>query len=248
MSKNDKSEIKARVISSLFRMNFPKLDVPKAFDDKKDAKLKFSTQMLFDPAKLADFNIDNGHGGFDKVDITKLCKDLAYQKWPDIKGDPDAFKEHFRKLKGGSNWPIRKGETVIAELTKKNQAKGKKVPDLSYLEGMVQINASSNEEMPPVLSYKEAGKTVELDRSNPDHMRKIKKLFTGGNYAIAELTVIPQETDAGHYITFYLNHVVFRKEGERLGGGGGLMSRFDGIDGGETDFDPEEDDFGSDDI
>lgn len=247
MSKSDAAEAKERFITPPFRMNFPKFDAPKAY--KAGDKPVYSSEMLFKPEQMTQFFMGDGSGGIQKnIDIAKVLRKLAYIKWPGIKDDQDAFKDHWKKVKGGSNWPIKKGEAVIKELTKKAEAKGKKVPDLSYLEGLVQMKCKASEAYPPKLMYREAGKKVELDRSNPEDMKKIKKFFTGGNYAYAECTASPSETDTGNYITIYVNEIVYVKEGARLGGGGGLMSAFDGIDGGETDFEPEDEDFGDDDI
>ena len=46
-------------------------------------------------------------------------------------------------------------------------------------------------------------------------------------------------TGDNKYVTFYVNSVVFKKDGERLGGGS-HMERLLGVKGGETTYDPTE--------
>ena len=246
-------DVKTQLISPMFRIGRSTLDVPQQYKEngkaKDNAPYKFGLSMILDPEALAKFMKPTDEGGFEAVNINSVCKELAEAKWPEIKGDKDKLKEMFRHPKGGSNWPIQSGETVIAKAAKKAAAKNKTAPTMEYLVGKFQINASSNSDYPPVLKYKNAGKTIELDREKPEDMKKIRSLFRAGGYAIAELTLKANETEQGYYVNFYVNAVTFRKEGDRIGGGGGgLMDRFLGAEGGETDFDPNADDFGDPDV
>lgn len=242
-------DIKVRLITPMFRMNNVRLDVATQYKEPGKAiragtPFKFGLGMIFDAEALTKFKRPNDSDSFDDVNISKVVQELAEQKWPEIKGDSEALKNLFRSAKGGSNWPIQKGETIIAKRAKKAQAQNKAAPEMPWLVGKYQINSSSSGDYPPVLTYKVAGKSTTLERENPEDMKKIKKLFVPGNYAIAEVTLVPSETEQGYFVNFYVNAVSFRKEGERIGGGGGgLMSRFEGIEGGETDFNPDEDSF-----
>jgi hypothetical protein len=194
--------------------------------------LQYSGEMIYRLEDMDNFYLRAEDGTYSKVNLDTLCRQAAAEFWPDRE-----LKDVFRKINGGTNWPIQKGDTIIA-----NNAKLPKPKKLDYLAGMFKLNAKAYPEYPPMLSYRnEAGKNVELHRDNAEDMAKIKKLFAGGNYARAELSMVPNARDNGNYLTFYYNHVTFRKVGERLGGAGNSLNSFDGIEGGEADFDPTQD-------
>jgi hypothetical protein len=221
-------------------MSFPKLLTPEVYKDKATGKLngepKYSLRMILDPADTKKFK-QEVDGKFADVDVVEVCKRLAALQWPNL-----TLPEIFPKLPNGmSAWPIQMGDKIMEV-----NAKKAKPSKMDYLAGKVQISATASEKVPPRLSYYDtvAGKRITLDRENPDDVKKIKKLFDGGNYAFCEVSIVPVEVSQKCYLTFYVNHVAFKKEGEKFGGQS-LMDRFDGIDGGEGDFDPTNDnDFG----
>ncbi len=217
-------QVKVQLITPLFRMNFPKLLVAEKPKVKGQANPIFSMGTIFDQESLAKFKQANEDGTFKDVSIVDVCKDLTVRKWP---GQKPA--DIFRNMKGGTNWPIRKGDDMIAAEQKKDKPR-----KMDYMQGKYLINVKALENYPPRLAYRDAGKLVTLDRSVEADLKKATKLFSGGSYAIAELSVVAQETQMGNFLTFYMNTVVFKKEGERLGGSS-LMDRFDGIDGGDSD-------------
>lgn len=230
-------EPKAQLISPMFRMGYTdQLIVPKAYLPKGQTKPqgapKHSLPMIFTEEDLPKFRQPDNDGALELVNVKDVCKKLTAIKWPGQ--DPKVI---FSKNVDGvviplANWPIKNGNKLLEA-----NAKKEKPSKLDHLKDMYQITASSNEDKPPKLSYMEAGARRMLSRDNPDDMKIIKRLFLSGFYAIAELSLLAQSTPMGNFVTFYLNHVQFRKEGERIGGGG-LMERFEGVLGGESDNDP----------
>lgn len=239
------NENRIQLITPLVRLSFPKLLKPEPYMEggKPKGEPKFSTQMIIDVADEAKFKRATADDKFEDVSIKKICADLAKAEWPDM-----TLEQCFpRKPKGGTDWPIKIGNKMI-EANDKLEGKAKK--KLDYLKDKLQISVSASEKYPPGLFYTDpvSKERVQLDRDNPEHVKIIKKLFDqGGNYVICEVSVVAQTYSDKCYVTFYLNNVFFRKQGERMGGQS-LMDRFDGIDGGEGEYDqslPEGDnDFG----
>lgn len=241
--------IKIRIVTPTFRMLNSTLVVPRRFKNpvtkKETGEPKYGLTMLYAKADMDKFNRPSESGEMEQFNISTLCMQIAKNMWyPNDAGDEtnptcaskEQLSELFPKKKNKpSAWPIRVGNKLI-EL----EAAKDKPRNVDYLKDMYQISASSKEEFEPVLSYREKGKIVKLDRSVEADVKVANKLFTNGSYAFAELTVSPFTVDENNFITFYLNQVRFVKPGDRIGGGGGLMDRFDGVNGGESDIDPTE--------
>lgn len=226
-----KEDAKISILTPNFRMSYPKLDKPVPFmrNGKPQGDPKFSLQMIFQPEDMGKFKMVGDGDEIVDVDISKVCKDLAMKRWPG-RELPDLFP---KKSNGLTNWPIKKGDTLVQ--LEGNKAKPKNV---DHLEGMYVITATGSAKYPPQLRYRDKGQIVTLDRESEADMKIVKKLFgVGGYYASAEISLMAHEVDDKCYVTFYLNKVMFKKEGERLGGQS-LMDRFDGLDGGESDVDP----------
>lgn len=243
MSSND---IRLNLMSPLVRISQVYVEKARLYKDPKtgiEAKEpKFSVSMIVEPGDMVKFKREVDEKLVD-VDLTAECKALVKQKWPELE-----LKEMFPKKPDGTNdWPLKKGDDIIAASAKK----GKK-SNLDFLAGKYQIGTTASVKVPPRLSYfdPKTGKWATLDRDNPEDLKVIKKLFLPGNYAMLELSIVPNEVNGKCYLTFYVNHVRFKKVGDRIGGGNSMMDRFDGIEGGEGDVDPTagDDDFGSDDI
>ena len=232
------NEVKISLLTPTFRMSYPNLLTARQYvrNGKPQGDPNFSVNMIFDAESLKKFRMVDENDKLVDVDITQVCKDMAAKKW---KGTE--LSELFpKKPNGTTDWPIKKGDNLIALEAKKTKPK-----NLDFLAGMYQIPAKGSVKYPPQLRYRENGEVITLDRDNEAHVKIIKKLFDGGSSASAEVSVLAQQTPQGNFSTFYLNKVMFKKEGKRLGGQS-LMDRFDGIDGGESDVDPTagDEDFG----
>ena len=234
------TEAKANLITAPFRMGWtdqlikPEAFAPKGQTPKAGAAKKFQLPMIFTEADLGLFLQPSGDV-LEEVNIRDICKKLTAIKWPGQ--DPKVIFSKTDLTTGVvtplANWPIKNGNKILEA-----NAKKEKPSKLDHLKDCFQITASSNEDKPPRLTYIKEGAVIELNRDNPEDMKVIKRLFLSGYWAIAEVSLLAQTTPMGNFVTFYLNHVRFRKEGERIGGGGGLMSRFEGVLGGEADIDP----------
>jgi hypothetical protein len=224
-------EAKISILTPNFRMSFPNLEKPRQFErnGKPQGEPKYSVEMIFAAEDMGKFKTLNASDELVDVDIVKVCKELAAKKWPGRE-----LTELFpKKSNGTTNWPVRKGDTLIA--LREAQGKGR---NLDHYAGMFVINATGSAKYPPQLRCRRDGQVITLDRDNPEDVKTIKKLFgNGGNYASAEVSLVAQEVDDKYYVSFYLNKLMFKKEGKRLGGES-LMDRFGGLDGGESDFDP----------
>lgn len=224
MAQNSPSQI---LLTPVFRMYFPHLAEARAYQEKGKVKGEpnFSTQMILDPEALETFKVyDDEAEAFTDVDIRKVLVNLAKQEWPD-----EDVKAAIKS--GGIFWPLKKGDQMAEQKGRDHEA----------LSGKYVFPASTNEQYPPALRMKQDGKLVSLTRGLSADDTKIKNLFVGGSYAFAEINAKPLKTPQGRYLKAYLNAVCFVKPGERLGGGaGGLMDRFDGVEGGEGDYDPSE--------
>lgn len=214
------------LITPPFRLSYPNLVEPRAFQQngKPKGDPKFSFEMLIEPDNLENFKLhDETTDTFVPVDIRKICVQVCKETW----GSDFDVKTEF-----ADKWPVKKGD-VEAD---KKEAKGK---DGDVYRGLYVINAKANEEFPPRLYYKADGKRKQIARGLDTDEARAKQLFAAGNYCFAEVTVKALETPQGKFIAFYVNSVMYLKEGERIGGNS-LMDRFDGIEGGISDYDPTE--------
>jgi len=219
------------LITPTFRMSFPNLLEPRPYmqNGKPKGDPTYNTEMLFEPDDLTKFRLyDEESGELAEVDIRKVLVDVAKEKWDGINVKEAVAAKDLR-------WPIKKGSDIHAKKLKA----GKKGTE--YYEGMEVLNAKTGQDYPPTLKYKDKNTWVTVARELDTSMSKAKGLFVGGNYGYAEVSLRAIEVDGEKHITFYLNQVRFVKQGDRIGGGGSLMDRFDGIDGGETDYDPTKD-------
>lgn len=211
------------VLSSTFILSFPNLLTPKQYQGKGDPF--FSMEMIFDTPDLEKFRLWNDESGtFEEIDIKRLLVELAKEKWPDIN-----VKEAV--VHGGLFWPVKNGDKHADG----REAKGKKNND--HYRGMSIINAKSSADYPPRLYYMDGKLRRQVDRVTDAGKQVVSQKFYGGAKCFAELNVVAQETPQGKYLSFYVNAVRFVKDGERLGGMS-AMDRFDGIHGGESDYDP----------
>lgn len=226
------AEQKRRLLTPEFRMSFAKLVVPEAYKENGKAKgdPSFSVECILDPENITKFKEwDDKTNTFVDVDIRVVCAQVAKAKWEDM-SVKDAVAQ------GGLFWPIVDGDVHIAKLVKD---KGKKEDSLAHYKGKKIFRIGAAQEYPPVLTMKAAGGPVTFNRASDADMAKAKQAFKGGNYAMAEITVAAiAMANGSKYVKFYANSVRMTKPGDAIGGGGGMMNRFDGINGGKADHDP----------
>jgi hypothetical protein len=221
-------------------MSYANLITPKRAKNKQGKDTgdpKYGLQCLFKVEDMDKFMTVNENDELVPVSLDAVCKELAKTKWPG-----QSLGDIFPKDRTGSpkGWPIKSGDKLAEARNTKKKGSGD-----AYI-GMKFISAKSNQEYRPRLMVRgEDGKLLSLDMDKDDEGKwknktdaaLAEKLFRSGSYAKAEITVKAVELE-DNFITCYLNKIQFVKEGPRLGGGGGLMERFDGIDGGESDYDP----------
>jgi len=216
------------LITPEFRLSFVNLVTPKPYmeNGKPRGEPYFSLEMLFDPEDMKSFKRWNEDTqSLINVDVAQMCVEAAKLAWPGIK-----VKEEF---KVGVNWPIHDGD-AWADM---KEAAGKK--NLDHYRGTKLIKAKTSQEIPPRLYLMENGERTQLAQAIEVDANRAKQLFAGGNYAYAELSCAGVVSGIKKYITFYVNSVVFTREGDRLGGSS-LMDRFEGYKSQSADYDPTE--------
>lgn len=220
-----------QLITPEFRMSFPNLVVPKRYKEKgkETGEPFFNLEMLIDPQDMTKFKRwDEASQSLTDVDLSKVCVEVAKSAFPGIN-----MKDEF---KVGTNWPIHDG-TALADKKEAEAAARGKNKDCGHYRDLKIIKAKTKEENPPRLYIREGGKNVQLAQAIEVQAAKAKQLFAGGNYAYAEISVAGTESAGRKYISFYVNSVVFTREGDRIGGSS-LMDRFDGYASQTTDYDP----------
>ena len=134
---------------------------------------------------------------------------------------------------GGLSWPFKSGDKKADDKgAKAEHYRGKK---FWRAKAIAMINGNSNE--PTLYSANEDGTLTKIMRSTEAGKQRISELFYGGAMCTAELNAVAGETAQGKYATFYVNSVVFERDGDRLGGGSNI-ERLRGVAGGETSYDP----------
>ena len=212
------------IVVPAFRLYWPRLIEAEAYKGGTGAK-KFSMGMIFEPDALKKvFVLDDSKDGMSQTDLNQLLAQIAKAEWPGIDLKADL----------GRNWPVIPGETEAAKLEAKKK-------NGEYLKGKKLVRASGSEKFPPDLCiYNGEGKNrvkVKLSRKIEDERDQAEALFVGGNYARAALKIVPQEVNGNKFLSIYINEVIFSKVGERIGGMSAI-DKFDGIHGGQSDYDP----------
>lgn len=220
--------VKQVLLTPVSRMSWPKLVTAVAFKDaagNTKGDPYFGSELLFSVDDLEKFQVLNEETEqFEFVDVRIIASQLAKKKWPDIN-----VKEAVAA--NALHWPVHNGDTHAD----KKAAAGK---NAEYYRDHRFIRVKAMEQYAPSLKFLKGKEKINLQRGIDADMEKAKALFTGGSYVFAEITGVANETAQGRYITFYLNSICFVKSGERFGGGGNLMDKYDGIQGGESDKDP----------
>jgi hypothetical protein len=217
-----------------FRMSYPNLLEAKPFKDPRTGKPKgaptFNVEAIFraqDSGKFHVIDPDTSEQIADQ-EITAILKDIANEFWPDA----ESIKELFGD--GAGKWPWMDGDKKAAEAEKKGK-------NGDHYEGMKVMTFKAAEDYPPRLTCIVKGKSKELKRTDEEAMKQAADMFKAGYYARASVNLKAMEVDGRNYITGYLNTIMFIREGEPLGRGSDADA-LAGIEGGESDYVPSDDD------
>lgn len=218
------------VITQPFILSYPKLFKAEPYTENGVAKGKpqytFEAISALDDLLLWDI-LDKDTNEFIKGSVEKRLVALAREKW----GDDFDLKAAVQNKE--LTWPFKSGD-------KRHEEKGSKAEHYQgkkfwRAKALAEINGNPNA---PAL-YVDDGESpaAKLLRSTEAGKARIAELFYGGAICIAELNAVAGTTGDNKYVTFYVNSVVFKQNGERLGGGSHI-ERLLGVEGGETDYDP----------
>lgn len=232
------ADVSRILITSPFRMVFPKLLQAEAYKGKKGSNQKpgdpkFTMEGLFQTADLQKFHqYDEATNAFKEVDVSRILVEMAKEAW----GENFSVKEAVASK--DLRWPIKTGAQII----KKRLEDGKKPEQLAHYEGATSvINFSASEEYPPTLRYPKDKAWVAIRRGLSEDEGKGKALFglpAQGHYARAEVKIRTWVQNDIKYLTFYMNTVDYLKAGDPIKGGGSLMDKFSGVSGGESEHNP----------
>jgi hypothetical protein len=221
-------------LTPVFRISYPALIEPKPYMENGQVKGKpeFSVEMIFTPEQLNEFQVPNHQSDqLDMVNLEQLALRISKAEWGEGFNPAEAVKH------GGMKWPVAKGEDLIA---KKDPEKRDRY---DHYEGMRIVRAKCPPEIrgepnEPRLTYNdETGRKVVVNRQLDAHKSAAAAKFYAGAYAYAEVNLKPYDVDGRKYVTIYLNKIHFMRDGARIGAVS-LMDRYDGIHGGQTDYDP----------
>ena len=210
------------------RMSYPNLLNPKKFKDPKtgrEGNPMYNFEMIMTPEDLENFEVLRETDEWDSINVSHAMAEVAKEEWPGINLKEAVANKSLR-------WPLKDGNQKKAE----REANGKKG---DVYEGMKIIPVKATEKWPPQLYVVENSKFRELKRDDDADRRKIDQIFVAGYYVRANVNVTTAFLNEIKYVTFYVNAVVFIREGERIGGMT-AEQRFGGIEGGESDYDPTE--------
>lgn len=210
------------------RMSYPNLLTPKKFKDPKSGREgnpMYNFEMIMTPENLDEFKVLRDDGNWEDINVSHAMAEVAKKEWPGIDLKEAVGNKSLR-------WPLKDGNQKKAE----REANGKKG---DVYEDMKIIPVKATEKWPPQLYVVEGGKFRELSRSDEKDRAKIEQVFVAGFYVKANVNVTTAFLNEIKYVTFYVNAVMFIREGERIGGMT-AEQRFGGIEGGESDYDPTE--------
>jgi hypothetical protein len=226
------------VLTPEVRLSFANLIKPTEWVDPKtknpSGKWSYNTEIIIPEDAVKKFRVLRD-GNLVEVDLSLLLRELALEKWPEL-AQPGALQAAFAGVLA-KGWPLKRGD-VKADALKAAGKNGE-----HYRGGRVMTTKSNvnDKVQPPALSILNPDKKTfrSLNRMLPSDMETAKMAFVGGNFAVAELNIVASEVSGLKYLSAYLNSVRYTREGAKFGGQGGqLMSRFEGIVGGESPHDP----------
>jgi hypothetical protein len=217
------------VITAPFILSYPKLSKPEPYmeNGKPKGGPMYSFEGISALESLAEWRLSNKEiGTFDTMNVEAALVSLAKEHFGadfNVKAAHDA-----KEL----SWPFKSGDKKADEKGEKAEHyRGKK---FWRAKAMAEINGNPNS---PNLYYAEGDDLVKIIRGTTVGEERIGQCFYGGAICTAELNAVAGETAQGKYVTFYVNAVVFEKDGDRLGSGSSI-ERLRGVRGGQTDYDP----------
>jgi hypothetical protein len=217
------------VITEPFILSYPKLLKAEPYMEngkpKGDPVFSFEAISALDALAAWDiYSKDSDDPTKGKIEV-RLVK-LAKEKWG------DDFDVKAAVAHGGLSWPFKSGNAKADE----KGAKADHYRDTKFWRGkaLAEINGSPNE---PSLYDGRNGELIKLRRSTEAGKQQINELFYGGAICTAELNAVAGTTGENKYVTFYVNSIVFERDGDRLGGGS-KIERQRGVQGGESATDP----------
>ena len=220
------------VITEPFILSYPKLLTAAPFIDPITKQPKgdpvFSFEAISALDALAAWDIypkDSDEAVKDKIEVRLVA--LAKEKWG------DDFDVKAAVAAGGLSWPFKSGNAKADE----KGAKADHYRDTKFWRGkaLAEINGSPNE--PSLYDGSKGGELIKLRRTTEAGKARIGELFYGGAICTAELNAVAGTLGVNKYITFYVNSIVFERDGDRLGGGS-KIERMRGVKGGESAVDP----------
>ena len=219
------------LLSPVVRLSYPKLIKAEPFKDPTTGQEKgdpvFNTEMLCPADDLSKFRTWNEEKGEWKYDnLNSFCGRLAKQRFGDDFDVGAAIKHD------GIKWPVTNGD--------KNAERGEKYEHYAghYVvrgKALSEINGRPNA---PSLYYMEDGKRKAIARGTDQGNQLAGDMFYGGAWVVVELSAVAGDAGGNKYVTLYMNSVMFIRNDDKFGGGNSLMDRFEGVTGGESDYDP----------
>ncbi len=220
-------------ITQHFILSYPKLLKAEPYIDpitkqaKGDPVFSFEAIAALDTLTAWDI-LDKDADAFTKGKVEVRLVALAKEKWG------DDFDVRAAVLHGGLTWPFKSGNAKADE----KGSKSDHYRDTKYFraKALAEIKGSPNE---PSLYDGSGGELIKLMRSTEAGKQRINELFYGGAICTAELNAVAGVTGESKYVTFYVNSVVFERDGDRLGGGS-RIEQMRGVKGGQSSVDPSE--------
>ena len=219
------------VITEPFILSYPKLLKAEPYMEngkpKGDPVFSFEAISALDALAAWDiYSKDSDDPTKGKIEVRLVA--LAKEKWG------DDFDVKAAVAHGGLSWPFKSGNAKADE----KGAKADHYRDTKFwrAKALAEINGSPNE---PSLYDGRNGELIKLRRSTEAGKQQINELFYGGAICTAELNAVAGTTGDNKYVTFYVNSIVFERDGDRLGGGS-KIERARGVQGGQSSVDPSE--------
>lgn len=219
------------LLSPQMRMSYPKLWKPEPFKDPDTGVEKgdpvYSSEFLCpadDLAKFRTWSDDKGEWVYDNLNT--FCARLAKKRFG-TDFDVQAAIKH-----GGIQWPVKNGNDRASKGDKYKHYAG------TYIvrgKALSEINGRVNS---PTLYYMENKERKTIARGTDQGAQLAESMFYGGGWAVVELSAVAGDAGGNKYVTLYMNSLMFTRHDEKLGGGDRLMDRFEGVSGGESNYDP----------
>lgn len=239
MAEAKKKNPSAVLFTTPFILSYPKLLKAEPYMENGVAKGDpvFSFEGISPVESLGEWKRENKESGeFEPVNVEKLLVQLAKERFGDDFSVKDAVKL------GALSWPFKSGDKHFEQ--KGEKAKHYQGKKFWRAKALTEINGNPNE---PNYYIAEKGGLTRVQRGTTVGDQLIGQKFYPGAICTAEVCAVAGVSGTNKYVTFYLNAIVFEKDGERLGGGSGV-ERLRGVSGGSSNYDPTQglDDDGSD--